>query len=91
MEEPVVVLGAHHLGTEAAANGAVGAVDRATDAAGDDAMVVPLVFHFSRPHSLLITGGLRTSELVFFTLRYKMSDSNNDSSKVQNKYFEISR
>ena len=26
----------------------------------------------------------------FFTLRYKMSDSNNDSSKVQNKYFGFS-
>ena len=76
MEEPVVVLGAHHLGTEAA-DGAAGAVYRANDAAGDDAMVVPLVFHFSRPHSLLITGGLRTSEVVVvFTLRYKMSDSN---------------
>ena len=66
MEEPVVVLGVHHLGTEAAANGAAGAVDRATDAAGDDAMVVPLGFYFLRPHSLLITGGLRTSEVVFY-------------------------
>jgi hypothetical protein len=54
VEEPVVVLSAHHLGTEADANGAAGA------------MVVSLVFHFLRPHSLLITGGLRTSEVVFY-------------------------